>query len=91
MPHIGSRVNEIRIQETAGIFRVIYVAKFSDAVHVLHCFQKKDKQTPPADIDLAKDRYKALTAEQALKKTEKMRKQRNEKTNFRKYLGRDRG
>ena len=40
MPSIGPGVNEIRIHE-GGAFRVIYVAKFADAVHVLHCFQKR--------------------------------------------------
>ncbi len=26
---------------SSGIFRVMYVAKFEEAVYVLHCFQKK--------------------------------------------------
>ena len=41
MSDIGSGVQEIRIKDEAGIFRVLYVAKFEDAVYVLHCFQKK--------------------------------------------------
>ena len=42
MNSIGSGVREIRIQDAAGIFRVIYIAKLIDAVYVFHCFQKKD-------------------------------------------------
>jgi phage-related protein len=63
MPSIGSGVSEIRIWDEAGTFRVIYVAKFVDAVYVLHCFQKKTEKTSPQDIELAKKRYKALVKE----------------------------
>jgi hypothetical protein len=43
MPRIGSGVQEIRIRDAAGAFRVIYyVAKFADPVYVLHCFKEED-------------------------------------------------
>jgi phage-related protein len=60
MTSVGSGVKEIRVRDEHGIFRVIYVAKFSDAIYVLHCFQKKTQQTSQQDIDLAKSRYKDL-------------------------------
>ena len=60
MASVGSGVKEIRVRDEHGIFRVIYVAKFSDAIYVLHCFQKKTQQTSQQDIDLAKSRYKDL-------------------------------
>ncbi|QEI04441.1 type II toxin-antitoxin system RelE/ParE family toxin [Pigmentiphaga aceris] len=60
MPSIGMGVREIRIKDDTGAYRVIYVAKFSDAVHVLHCFKKKTQKTSKADIDLAKDRLSHL-------------------------------
>ena len=41
MKTIGAGVQEIRIQDEAGAFRVIYIARLKDAVYVLHCFQKK--------------------------------------------------
>lgn len=44
MPGIGQGVIEIRIRDAAGAFRVIYVAKFANAVDVLHCFQKKHRR-----------------------------------------------
>ena len=44
MNTVGSDVREIRIRDEAGAFRVIYVAKFSRALYVLHCFQKKTQQ-----------------------------------------------
>ena len=60
MNAIGAGVYEIRIRDISGIFRVIYVAKFKEAVFVLHCFQKKSEKTAKPDIDLAKSRLKAL-------------------------------
>ena len=41
MHTVSSGVREIRIRDASGAFRVIYVAKFADAIYVLHCFQKK--------------------------------------------------
>ncbi|MDR2881689.1 MAG: type II toxin-antitoxin system RelE/ParE family toxin [Azoarcus sp.] len=39
---------------------MIYVAKFSDAVYVLHAFQKKSQQTRKEDIQLAERRYRQI-------------------------------
>ena len=63
MPSIGQGVQEIRIREAEGAFRVIYLAKFEDAVYVLHCFQKKTQKTSRSDLDLATRRYKDLLKE----------------------------
>jgi phage-related protein len=63
MQSIGSGVQEIRIRDAAGAFRVIYVAKFADAVYVLHCFRKTTQKTSKADLDLAARRYRELTKE----------------------------
>ncbi|MBB7206933.1 type II toxin-antitoxin system RelE/ParE family toxin [Escherichia coli] len=56
-------VREIRTRDADGIYRVMYVAKFEEAVYVLHCFQKKTQTTSQSDIDLAKRRYKELVQE----------------------------
>ena len=58
MPSIGAGAAEIRISDQGGAFRVVYVAKFADAIYVLHCFQKKVHKTSQSDIDLAKQRYR---------------------------------
>lgn len=60
---IGAGVREIRIREADGAFRVIYVAKFVEAIFILHSFQKKTQKTPREDIELATRRYKALLKE----------------------------
>lgn len=59
MPDIGSGVREIRIR-VLGEWRVIYVAKFADAVFVLHAFQKKTQRTRREDIELARRRYRQI-------------------------------
>ena len=60
MPSVGSGAGEIRIWEEDGTYRVIYVAKFSDAVYVLHAFKKTSQATAQKDIDLAATRYKLI-------------------------------
>lgn len=65
MPSIGAGVQEIRIRDEAGQFRVIYVAKFADGVYVLHCFQKKTQKTSKPDIELARRRYAELIRSKA--------------------------
>ena len=63
MPSVGPGAYEIRVRDEAGTFRVIYVAKFENAVYVLHAFQKKTRKTPLADIELAARRYKLIGEE----------------------------
>jgi phage-related protein len=63
MNTIGQGVREVRIRDSSGAFRIIYVAKFADAVYVLHCFQKKTQKTSKADLDLAEKRYRDLVQE----------------------------
>ncbi|MFO1429176.1 MAG: type II toxin-antitoxin system RelE/ParE family toxin [Candidatus Competibacteraceae bacterium] len=60
MKSIGPGVNEIRIREESGAFRVIYVAKLDDAIYVLHAFQKKSQRTSRTDLNLAKMRLQTL-------------------------------
>lgn len=63
MGTVGKGVQEIRIRDEAGAFRIIYVAKFAEAVYVLHCFQKKSQKTSRSDLDLAAKRYNDLVKE----------------------------
>ena len=60
MPTVGAGVQEIRVWEESGTFRVLYIAKFEEAVYVLHVFKKRSQETPKGDIQLAKGRYADL-------------------------------
>ena len=60
MPAIGKGVEEIRVRDDTGAYRVIYTARLADAIYVLHAFQKKTQATSKRDIDLAKQRFALL-------------------------------
>ena len=60
MPSIGKGVEEIRVWDESGTFRLIYTARLADAVYVLHAFQKKTQATSKSDIELAKTRFAQL-------------------------------
>jgi phage-related protein len=60
MPSIGKGVEEIRVSEPSGAYRVIYVARRAEAVYVLHAFQKKTQATPRKDLDIAGHRFRML-------------------------------
>ena len=60
MSTVGRGVQEIRVREQRGAFRVIYPARLPEAVYVLHCFEKKTQRTPVRDIETARQRFSEL-------------------------------
>src|SRR5215213_5833192 len=66
MPSVGPGACEMRVRTHEGgtvHHRVIYVAKFSEAVYVLHVFQKTSRKTAPQHAELARVRYRALISQ----------------------------
>ena len=63
IPGVGPGVREIRVKDEAGIYRVFYVAKFLEAVYLLHCFQKKSQKTSQSDMETGIRRFKELLEE----------------------------
>lgn len=59
MSTVGVGVIEIRVR-IGGAFRLMYIAKFTEAVYVLHVFQKKSQKTSPLDLAVAKARLAAV-------------------------------
>ena len=59
LPSVGPGVTELRIR-TAVAHRVIYVAKFPEAVYVLHAFEKRARKIGPVDLAVAKKRWNDL-------------------------------
>lgn len=57
---VGAGTREIHIRDASGIYRVMYVAKFEEAVYVLHRFQKKTQATSKQDRGIAETRYRAV-------------------------------
>ena len=60
MSTVGAGVQEIRIWDESGAYRVLYVSKFEEAVYLLHVFEKRSRKTAKGDIQLAKARYADL-------------------------------
>jgi phage-related protein len=60
IPGIGNGVEEIRVSDASGAYRVIYVARRAEAVYVLHAFHKKTQATPKKDLEIAKSRFQQL-------------------------------
>jgi phage-related protein len=56
MPRIGPGAMEIRIHKPHE-HRVIYIAKFPEAVYILSAFEKKTPKTPQPEIDKARKAY----------------------------------
>jgi phage-related protein len=61
MASIGPGCYEIRVH-VQGEWRVVYVAKLFDAVHVLHAFQKKSQATMRNDLTIAQRRYRTIAS-----------------------------
>jgi phage-related protein len=69
MPTIGKGVKEIRIW-TGETYRIFYVAKFEEAVYVLHAFEKKTQKTSKQNIELGIQRYQEMVQFRQRKKSE---------------------
>ncbi len=63
MPSVGLGVKEIRVRDADGAYRLIYVARFSEAVYVMHAFHKTSRKTAGKDIELVRNRFRALIRE----------------------------
>jgi phage-related protein len=63
MKTVGAGVSEIRIKDDQGIYRVIYITKYANTVFVLHAFKKKSQKTAKKDLDIARQRLKAVIQE----------------------------
>lgn len=66
MRAVGPGVREIRVH-TALEHRVLYVAKFGEAIYVLHAFEKRSRKTAKRDVDLGTQRYQELIRQRKLK------------------------
>jgi len=64
MPSIGKGVEELRVKDESGTYRVVYTARFAGAVYVLHAFQKKTQLTSRRDIEIARQRFTQLGRKQ---------------------------
>ena len=69
MSSVGPGACEIRVRDASGAYRVVYVAKFADAVYVLHAFQKRSKrgiETPRREMEVVRSRLRLVRVPQFL-------------------------
>jgi phage-related protein len=69
MTTVGAGVYEIRIH-TGLEHRVFYVAKYEEAVYVIHAFEKRTARTREADIALARVRLADFLQRRARRRKE---------------------
>jgi phage-related protein len=62
MNSVGPGVFELRDQDERAWYRVIYLSRVRDVIHVLHCFEKRSRQTPMKEVNTARQRLKAVRA-----------------------------
>ena len=60
MPSVASVVEELRVRDRSGAYRVFYFTKMETAVLIFHAFEKKTAKTPPHEIELARKRLKEM-------------------------------
>jgi phage-related protein len=60
MSGLGAGVSELRVSEEGQAYRAIYVAKYSEAIYVLHVFEKKSRKASRRDVAIARQRHQQL-------------------------------
>ena len=56
MESVGAAVYELKEGDERTWYRIIYLAKIDDVIHVLHCFEKRSRKTEPRDLHTARER-----------------------------------
>jgi phage-related protein len=59
---LGAGVFELRDQDERAWYRVVYLSRIRNVIHVLHCFEKKSREMPRRDFALEAKRLRAVTA-----------------------------
>lgn len=62
MPSIGQGVFELRQRDARGWYRLIYLTRVGETLHMLHAFEKKSAKTSRNDLAVATARLKVVRA-----------------------------
>jgi len=63
MSSVAQGVDELRVKDASGQYRVFYFKKSSAGILVLRAFHKKTQETPQSEIRLARKRLQELIDE----------------------------
>jgi phage-related protein len=62
LPSIGKGLFELRDQDEAGWYRIIYLSRTNDVIHVVHAFKKATAKTPEQEKKVAQQNLKKVRA-----------------------------
>lgn len=65
MSSVAPGVEELRIRDRSGTYRVFYYTKLADSVLILHAFKKKTQKTLPHEIAMGQKRLKEILDEES--------------------------
>ena len=65
MPSVAAGVEELRVKDHTGAYRVFYYLRLADSVLICHAFAKKTEKTPTHEIALARRRLKEMLDEES--------------------------
>ena len=60
LPTVGPGVFELRDQDERAWYRLVYLSRTKGVIYVLHCFEKKSRQMPRKDFEMARRRLRAV-------------------------------
>jgi len=60
MSSVGKGVWELKEGDARTWYRVMYLTRVNNVIHVLHCFEKDSRKTDKRDIETAKSRLRAV-------------------------------
>lgn len=63
MSSVAVGVEELRIKDASGIYRVFYFTRSAKGIIVFHAFVKKAQKTPRNEIELGRKRLKEMLYE----------------------------
>ena len=65
MPSVAPAVEELRVKDRSGAYRVFYYTRLADSILIFHAFAKKTQKTPPHEIALGQKRLKEIIDEES--------------------------
>lgn len=60
MSSVAAGVEELRMKDAAGIYRVFYFTRSEQGILIFHAFTKKTQKTPNREIELGRKRLKEI-------------------------------
>lgn len=74
LPSVAKGLFELRDQDKDGWYRVIYLSRTNDVIHVVHAFQKDTREIPENQKTVARQNLKAVRSYQREEKKHAKRK-----------------